>query len=495
MPKQLRLKNPDSWNPHPSETEPMFAGQDTHPLTREEKKAFLRRLDYPEAFTDADDKIEAAFDEMAQTPTGREQMREIINAEPKDRKFKINVGEVENGAHGKYDSEHDCVTIPEKTLEANPQQLGETLLHELSHANHMSVNTTKLFSDCETQAVSAQLDAESNPPIGDVIYNKNYQNNLKEWRSIAEGKKDPPKWAKDMPFEYQPSAAEKESGQNDPVREAKAREMYARKMASLETRSDRIEDMYSSDKSLEKGYKSSDTYSYGTLESTLDYTQQEVQNEGFRDLMSGAAGDGKGGKGTPTKSGRDEVYAEDTNDRAGIEDLSTRYPSLKKDVMMPRAGDIKKEIEAKRRTQGQGNATDLGDDATKARVNKAQSEIANNPNLSETQKLERMSQVVADNIDGLPKEKAADQLLRNIIVHQQLEPGKSAARDRMVADYEKITGRDIPSTPVSQNKAAPQQEAAPKLKRLLREAGQEVDTNAVEQENARQAANNGKDRD
>ncbi len=399
MAKPQRLTNPDSWNPHPLETEPMFAGQDTHPLSQDEMKAFYARLDIRDNKT----KIKAAFVELAKTPTGREQMREIINAEPKDRKFIIEDEDVDEKFGGAYFADVDRIAIPDKAVdECTKEQLGNLLLHELSHARYVSVNTTMLFADAETQALTAQLGVETKDECSDTVYRKNYQDNLKEWRLIAEGKKQPPKWAKNLPFKYQPSAAEKESGKNDPVRVAKAREMYARKMASMQTRTAFMEDFYSSENSLAKGYKSSKRFSYAGLGSTYLYRKHEIDSMDYRKWCIE----------NNVRTPKGEVYAAEQNDVADIHALGARYPSLNKNIMLARAADIKRELEAEKKdvsaskqrkgvsgiayNESNVSATNIPDEIVD-RIDDEFEKIGEDASLSDVQKEEKYFQVYVKN--------------------------------------------------------------------------------------------------
>ncbi len=74
-----------------------------------------------------------------------------------------------------------------------------------------------------------------------------------------------------------------------------------------------------------------------------------------------------------------------------------------------------------------------------------------------------------------------ENLLKCLFWHQHLEPERNAARDKMVKQYEKLTGKKIPLASNDETKSS----EGGDLKKRLREAGNAVDVNTVEQDNSR----------
>lgn len=221
----------------------LFKGSTSHELSQKEEEAFWNRLSISgRLFSFGDEaEIEAGIKEMLKTPTGREQAREIINHEPKDYKFKIDVYRglyadlKANQSGGRYVSTLDHVEIYPHGK--NPQELGQSLFHEMMHARqpHDPKTDSKVLSDTETQALSSQLSYEAKIVDGnnmDTEYNKSYEFNLQKWRKIAKNPRLTPKG--EQSFEPVNGLTKEELAQ--------AREQYARQMASKETRVQYIKD-------------------------------------------------------------------------------------------------------------------------------------------------------------------------------------------------------------------------------------------------------------
>ncbi len=482
--------NPDKYQQ--TEEAPLFAGQNTHPLTPQEWKLLEKRFDKPSSvFSPSSRKrVDDALTEIAKTPTGREQLREIINAEPKDRQFKIrtkkpNAYEKQQGILGGYSPDTDMIVLRDDGS-LSLDCLGNTIIHELNHARYMSANTTKVFADSETQALSAQMAVENKDKTSyDAVYDENYQNNLKDWRLIAEGKKDLPKWAKDKPFQYQPSEKEQREGKNNPERVAQAREMYARQMASLETRGKYIEDFYSSNHSLERGYHSDGKFSYKGYSLTNNYKEQEFKVMNARQQLE------QNNKSHVTKRG--ETLAYEADDTAGIRDVASRYP-VNAERMLHRSKDIKSELsrEFEQRQTGEYDETmqteaqrrGMSEEEIEKRWNKmceTEEAIQNNEKLSPLQKEERLFNVYVQNADIMTPDDLEKSMRICLEQHQQHQPDRNPTRDKMVRQYEKLTGKKIPLASNDETKSS----EGGDLKKRLREAGNAVDVNTVEQDNSR----------
>lgn len=223
----------------------LFKGATSYPLSEEEKKAFFDRLELTgRNFTFGSDrrKMRKALESVLETPTGREQAREIINYEPKDHKFKIDSSQEDsiNPDHtAAYIPKEDYIGIRPKFLD-DQSELGQVLFHELMHARQpMSENASRVICDTETQALSSQLSMELNIKNGnnsDPSYDKSFEINKKKWLNIAKNPAETPKGA--LRFEPVDGLSKTDL--------AKAQEEYATQMASLETRSQYIKDFLKS---------------------------------------------------------------------------------------------------------------------------------------------------------------------------------------------------------------------------------------------------------
>ncbi len=411
----------------------LFVGQLNHPLTEKEKELFLRRLKLPNSLFSSDEykKIRAAFNEMAKLPTGRKQLREIIRTEPQNRHFKIQVEENNRHATGVYDIENDVVTIPQATLE-NSKDLGITLLHELLHARHVG-NQTLLFTDCETHALSVQLNAELNNSDGntyDIIHARNYQKSLERWKRILNNQEEYPPWAQKMKFQYLPS---KISSENTPEREQLARDMYIQQMASLDTRAKYMEDFYIPESSLAKEEISSEQFSYKQLYFRNRYYSADLKVHKFRPQLY--------------KTGA--LSSPNADDISGIESLIKRNPALNKELMLEKEAQIMAELQKKALNPEDTDKNTFVDvldnipELTKELQDEFDS-IRNNSSLSDSEREEKFFDFFLRNKEFYTPEQLEHLLSVCLAVHQQASPERNEIRDKMVERYEEATGREIP---------------------------------------------------
>ncbi len=445
------FKNPDAYVQE--EAVPLFRGQNTHPLTQYEMKRFFDRLDIRgRRFTDDEQKIKKAFEAMAQTPTGREQIRQIIRALPSDRIFEIRHEQRWEFSHlfsesrtlgpqnaGGYVIKMDSILLPNIIFNMSPNELGNTLLHELNHARNYTHVATAVLLDAETQALSAQLTIETNNKRDcwhDSVNLKNYHDNLVRWRIIAKNPNQRPQWAFLEPFEYIPSPAEKQSGQNNPEREAAAREMYARQMASIETRTQFMEDFYISSYSLNQREKSSSRFSYMLHDMSRTYKKKDL---------------------SCVKMLREKHNA-DFNKEWDIDEIwriSRRYPSLNTQRMLRRAAEINAEYHAygDQITQSLSSASPLDttpnqitqmDEAVKKQRNEELEQINKDRRLSPNEKIEKKFLVYKKYAPQTPVNDTITNIWYCICRHQQNHPELNEARIEMIEYYKQVSGHNIP---------------------------------------------------
>ena len=210
----------------------LFKGQNNHPLSPAEKKAFAQKFQFDEGTSpDEKKKVYAALKEMMNYPTGREQIRQIIAYEKKAYTIKVeNLSSYGSSAEGL-----NKIYISRGVLD-DPKQCGSTLLHEFIHqrqkyplyTDNMNVDQIagyELLIESETQALNVQLQTEENYNI-DRMYQESYEKNLAKWRKIAAGEQKRPQGIPPLVYARGLTDAEK----------AQAREAYAQQLASLETR-------------------------------------------------------------------------------------------------------------------------------------------------------------------------------------------------------------------------------------------------------------------
>lgn len=285
----------------------LFEGQTNHPLSEEEKQAFWKKISFSGRLLSFGDerKMRRGLEAMMEIPTGREQIRQIINSPQKEYKI-TSRGDAflkKKNCRGMCLLKSNIVLVNSDYLN-NTTSTGEILLHELLHCRQKkNPHFSKLFFDTETQALSAQIALETgNKDSKDVSYGESYNINLKKWTAIATGQKQKPIWAPPLKYTFNLTSEEKKE----------ARFLYAHQMAAMETRTQYMEDFFTSRTRLIKGNHSLPIYSYDLLNMQLNYDGNDI------------------GYFTPPTP-------------ALINDLKARYPSLNKETIMQSTQELIKE--------------------------------------------------------------------------------------------------------------------------------------------------------
>ena len=260
-------------------TKQLFEGQKNHPLSKKELDAFWGKVEISGRFFSNDNAvIKKALMAIIDSPTGREQIREIINHPTK--KFYISASRQadailnESHADAMAFNESNDVFISSALLTkvpANYYHIGSVLLHELMHTRQPeSKEQPALFAEAETYALTNMLAIESFFGADkDVAFEKTYQKNYQRWLKIAHGRLKKPHWAPHLKLKPNLTPQEQEM----------AKEMYARQMASSETTAQFIEDFIASEQDLKNGGKSQPFYSYKMLATQRDYDQLDTSRE------------------------------------------------------------------------------------------------------------------------------------------------------------------------------------------------------------------------
>lgn len=300
------------------DTTQLFVGQTNHKLSENEKKLFFKKIDMSECSSSDRMKLHQAVESMIENSgTAREQARQII-ASPR-KSFKIVISPEadeemdENVCIGQSNRETGICNIHSCIL-SHPLA-PETMFHELLHQRQPSSYDNFFFADAETHALSSQLIAEyktdqfaQNYPIPkDLGYIKSYEKNRAKWKQIVSGELPKPDWAPAL--RYRSGLTQRE--------QQKATELYVSQMASMETRTQYMEDFFASQQDLKKGKVSSANYSYHNLAAQRCYDSQSVESKQFnlRGLNS------------------------------AITDLKKRYPSLNDQKMRQTVADLRKEYQ------------------------------------------------------------------------------------------------------------------------------------------------------
>lgn len=224
----------------------LFEGQTNHPLTEAEIEAFFEKVELrshtsflartvlgSDGRGDIINFFKKSLEEAMKTPTGREQVREIIKSKDEFRVFGFNDSDPGLGGYNNVGSQDVYINLNNKYIH-QPKKIGGTILHELLHARQTSeTEDSKVLLDAETQALSYQLDVETKSSNQSVQYQKSFEYNKGKWLRIAKTGRYP----KDFNgLKFKPvqglSAEELKTAQ----------EMYANQMASLETRAQATKD-------------------------------------------------------------------------------------------------------------------------------------------------------------------------------------------------------------------------------------------------------------
>lgn len=301
----------------------LFAGQTNHKLTENEKKLFGEKIDVSECDPSDCIKLCQSVESMLEnSETAREQARQII-ASPR-KSFKIVISPEadeemdENSCIGRSNLETGICYI-HSCLLSHPLA-AETMFHEILHQRQPSSCDNLLFADAETHALSSQLIAEYKtdqfvqnfPQPKDFGYIKSYEKNREKWKQIVLGELPKPDWAPAL--RYRPGLTQKE--------QQKATELYVSQMASMETRTQYMEDFFASQQDLKNGKISSANYSYHNLAAQRSYDSESVESQQFN---------------------LKHLYS-------AIKDLKKRYPSLNDKKMRQTARTLQKEYQKKNKS-------------------------------------------------------------------------------------------------------------------------------------------------
>ncbi len=156
----------------------------------------------------------------------------------------------------------------------------------MHHAANDTLETSMVFKDAETTALSHQLDTESKNVNGNnynPIYVKNYNYNLEKWEKIVDDPKNNPypDWVNKSDINYKFQYFES-NDDNDPERREAAKEAYIQQMASYETRAQCMQDFYSPEDVRAKNYKSSPYVSMEIQARSDNYQKEQFANENER---------------------------------------------------------------------------------------------------------------------------------------------------------------------------------------------------------------------
>ncbi len=296
-----------SYNPK-KDSHLLFEGQRSGPLLQSDWDKFKRLTNLDKIQPDsARKKIEDGFLQMAQTPAGRQKIHETV-ATNKHMPISIDARYNETHHAGNY-SDNSGVFVSEKHLNDSAGDVGNSLLHELTHSQQKK--GSNLINDAETQAISMQMAVEAGDKSSiyyDPVYAKKHKNNLEKWNKIANGDpKEPlPKWAK--PFEYKPAPGEDLESTESKERQAHAKKMYAKENASLETQAQYIQEYYVSRETQNKNLGKKDAS-----------WQVAAKTEAYKSADR-------------TDVKKDNLPAE-RNDQRTIRDMKTRNPAIDEDAL------------------------------------------------------------------------------------------------------------------------------------------------------------------
>ncbi len=253
---------------------PLFQGQTTHPLTQRELEIVLSKLNIS-ATPEHKQMMIAAIRTVAETPTGRVQLREIMNSPIQTFDIICNEeGDAEclRISAGGFYNENQGIVISSHILEGKKrlEQTGHVLLHELLHNRQSVPMGNSLLADMETQALSWQLSHEMG--VGTPSYQKSYETVVEKWRRIVEGK-DPqnfprPDWA--PPFEPMPGLSATQLRQ--------AREEYVQQMAAQEVQALAMQDFVMSRGETMRGEFSMAVPDYDALARGIVYSSNAVRD-------------------------------------------------------------------------------------------------------------------------------------------------------------------------------------------------------------------------
>ncbi len=264
---------------------PLFKGQKNHGLSHVEWQALESKLRFSGDLIQAD-KIMNALRLMANYPTGRAQLREIIASE---QIFKIESSTQgnticdKNFAGGFNDRRK--TTIHSSLLDKS-ELLGPVLLHEMMHQRQPGIlPLNPIIYDMEPQALDIQLTMEIGNTAGACAsYRQSYEYNVQKWHDIIEGKRSKPAWA---PL-FVPTIPQNISTLCRQQLEQEAANAYIAQMAMLETQAQYMEDFTLSRQSIAAGDFSLPMPSYENLRSHGFYDSDAVRR-GLTDFRLSAS--------------------------------------------------------------------------------------------------------------------------------------------------------------------------------------------------------------
>ncbi len=268
---------------------PLFKGQKTHAITPEEWEILQKKIRVTGDLISLE-QVMNALKTMADYPTGRQQIREIIASE---QIFPVNCSKEADAKVEEYGvagfNQRQVVTeaytgiVQSVTGETfiHSKYIGNTklfatiLLHEMMHQRQSTnLPRSSIICDMETQALSAQLGAEiADERTECASYRQSYAQNMRKWRLIVDKKWPKPDWA--PPFEpmEQGSMSDEEyarfvkAAQND----------YIKQMAADETQAQFMADFTMSRSALNNGDFSMPVPSYEGIRTHLFYDSYGIR--------------------------------------------------------------------------------------------------------------------------------------------------------------------------------------------------------------------------
>ncbi len=246
----------------------LFKGQQNHLMTESELNQVLLKMDIQMSDPQKKETIIRSLRKMAEYPTGRKQLRQIINS-PIQR-FRIECSPetdaicMQYRGGGFYDGKR--IAIHSKYFRGNDVEIniGYSLLHELLH-NRQITFPNRMLADMETQALDAQMRFEMNC-VGNQSYNESYNKNYQDWEEILAGKRAKPAWA--PAFEPIDNLT--------PEQLQDAQKAYIQQMASLTTQAQFMEDFVISHQSMRQGDFSMPVPDYNNINHHLFYDSHSI---------------------------------------------------------------------------------------------------------------------------------------------------------------------------------------------------------------------------
>lgn len=447
-----------------------------HPLSKDERDAFFERFDLTgRNFTFGSDrrKIRAALNRALETPTGREQARQIINYEPKDFKFEIECSSFGDklleirGSRGANVSQRTTY-IHSETLNSVDES-AEILMHELKHARQHKGSYSNVQADSETQALTVQMGLElghGSINSTDPSYNKSFYINYKKWLDIAKNPRKTPEGA----LKFQPS---KELSSQE-LRTAQ--KLYATQMASVETRSQYIKDFLKGSSKIQKGTDNLHVASYHNryLRALYEHQDDDAYLKGLQLKVSeGSVNDFKKEYMGISDSDFDTLRMQLNQDKERVSDFEPKeeVDAIKKEGLIP----VAESAEFRLKSEDDEDSlirtlSGVKDNNIKTTLNK----FKNGQKLTLSEGQDLLFEYAKRN-DSLDKNIRINTMIRAILIDQQINPKPNKKRTKMIHDLEKVSGKKMP---IVQNESS----TDPNLTKKLRECGNPVSDDMVQQD-------------